>query len=149
MSDHGLGNLATLAFVALFFISAIWKRATRGSRRVAAERTAATAPIAPRVTAPAPAAPRLRLAPQALFAPARPAAAPPVEAAAAFPGLDLLLPDAAEQLPSPAPWRVRGIGTSTIPGRPGWGAGAVVALEVLGPPVSLRSGATLGAPHAF
>jgi hypothetical protein len=80
-----------------------------------------------------------------------PAAARPlgVEALAAFPVLDLTLPDA--EVPGRAAPRRRGrsmLGTG-IPGSPGWGAGAIVALEILGPPVSLRAGATLGAPHAF
>jgi hypothetical protein len=80
-----------------------------------------------------------------------PAAARPlaVEALGAFPVLDLTLPDA--EVPGrPAPRR-RGrsmLGTG-VPGSPAWGAGAIVALEILGPPVSLRAGATLGAPHAF
>jgi hypothetical protein len=71
-------------------------------------------------------------------------------AADAFPGLDLTLPDA----DAPAVLAVaRRAGNvfrgNRLPGRAGWGANAIVAMEILGPPVSLRSGATLGAPHAF
>jgi hypothetical protein len=98
------------------------------------------------------------VADRAPFAPRTPApsssAMPPMgyvaEAAAAFPGLDLTLPDA--EAPG-APVQPRRAGRTfrgnVMPGERGWGANAVVAMEILGPPVSLRSGATLGAPHAF
>jgi hypothetical protein len=72
-------------------------------------------------------------------------------AADAFPVLDLTLPDA--DAPAGAIVQPRRAGRTfrgnVMPGERGWGANAVVALEILGPPVSLRSGATLGAPHAF
>jgi hypothetical protein len=74
----------------------------------------------------------------------------PAEAAAAFPGLDLSLPDAGGVGAVFAPRRrKRTLGGGPALGSPGWAANAIVAYEVLGPPVSLRPGATLGAPHAF
>ena len=73
----------------------------------------------------------------------------PAEAAAAFPGLDLLLPGSGDLIIAAPRRRIRSIGGGAQLGSPGWAANAVVAMEVLGPPVSLRSGATLGAPHAF
>jgi hypothetical protein len=73
----------------------------------------------------------------------------PAEAAAAFPGLDLLLPGAGDLAVVAPRRRIRTVGGGAPMGSPGWGANAIVALEILGPPVSLRSGATLGAPHAF
>lgn len=72
----------------------------------------------------------------------------PAEAAAAFPVLDLTLPGDAPDALAPVRARRRAPRGGFV-GSAGWSANAIVALEVLGPPVSLRSGATLGAPHAF
>ena len=104
-------------------------------------------PVPPAPRPPAPPAPARPPAPPRAPVSAPPAGFPPVEA---FPLLDLTLPGA-DGPAALAPGRRRGrsmIGTG-IPGSTTWGAGAIVAMEILGPPVSLRSGATLGAPHAF
>jgi len=71
------------------------------------------------------------------------------EAAAAFPVLDLSLGD--DALPGSAPVKrraARGFGGAPIGSR-GWGPGAIVTAEILGTPVGLRPGATVGVPHAF
>jgi hypothetical protein len=74
----------------------------------------------------------------------------PADAEAAFPELDLSLPDAGGLSVSAPRRRVRRTaGGGPAVGSAAWAANAVVAMEILGPPVSLRSGATLGAPHAF
>jgi hypothetical protein len=162
---HGLGNLIPIAVIAFFVIANIWKRFSTATVRREAQAAAAQPPIAPRVTGPAPAAavpPRRRLAPPS--SPNVPAAAPqpvrpqplpvaadafPPEAAAAFAALDLSLPDAGAQAAFAVRRRVRPAVAGALLGSRGWGPGAIVALEVLGPPVSIRSGATLGAPHAL
>jgi hypothetical protein len=60
------------------------------------------------------------------------------DAEPAFPSLDLSLPGApAAAVPSAK--------RST----PGWAVNAVIAAEVLGPPLALRPPATLGDPRAF
>jgi hypothetical protein len=73
----------------------------------------------------------------------------PAEAAAAFPALDLSLPDTPGVPSRTARRRVRTLGGGPAIGSAGWAANAILANEILGPPVSLRSGATLGVPHAF
>ena len=67
----------------------------------------------------------------------------------AFPGLDLTLPSADQPVAFRTVRRPAPVFRGTAPGSRAWGVQAIVAMEVLGPPVSLRSGATLGAPHAF
>jgi hypothetical protein len=158
VSDFGLFNLAPY-LTALFIAAAIWRRFSRRRGRRAAERAAARSPIVP---APRPAAPaRRRLSEGPVLPPvlpetarvtvpaARTADTLPAEAAAAFPALDLSLGDAPEPGRALARRRRRGIGGTAAPGSRAWGANAVLALEILGPPVSLRPGATLGVPHAF
>jgi len=171
-----IGNYAPIAVIAFFIIANLWKRFSNAT--VQAERAAAAAPpaVAPRVTGPAPAAPgpasvlplRRRLVgpsgpalPPPVTAPtlAPPPRAPlpvaavadafPAEAAGAFAGLDLSLPDTGlPGVPSDRTPR-RTIGSAAVLGSRGWGAGAIVAMEVLGPPVAVRPGATLGASHAL
>jgi hypothetical protein len=165
MNGHGFGNLAPLAIMAFFVITSIWRRFAATSKRAAEGVAFARAPI-PRQPFPAvePLA-RRRLAPPQTKRPVMPAPVPlpareaivasmaetlPAEAAAAFPGLDLSLPDAGGLGAVFAPRkRKRALGGGPALGSPGWAANAIVAYEVLGPPVSLRPGATLGAPHAF
>jgi hypothetical protein len=166
MNEHGLGNLAPLAIMAFFVITSIWRRFTAQSKRAAAEAALAQRPIAAQKPIPAvePLA-RRRLAPPQTRRPAMPpppapsvrvpitasmAETLPAEAAAAFPGLDLSLPDAEGLAAVFTPRkRRRALGGGPALGTPSWAANAIVAYEVLGPPVSLRPGATLGAPHAF
>jgi hypothetical protein len=150
------GGVLIGAIVAFFVIANLWKRF---SKAVAQAGPAAAVPAA---------APRRRPVPQrAPVPPARPASpavaprpsAPlpmpgladafPAEAAAAFDGLDLSLPDAGVSAPAAARRRRRTIGSAAVLGSRGWGAGAIVAMEVLGPPVAVRPGATLGASHAL
>lgn len=77
-------------------------------------------------------------------------AAPPLEAAGAFAGVDLSLGDGAlPDAASPRRRRLRAVAGAAPIGSRGWGTSAIVAAEVLGPPVALRSGATVGVPHAF
>jgi hypothetical protein len=163
MSDHGLGNLLPVAIMAFFVFTTMWKRMAAGSKRAAAEAAVAQMPVVPRPPPQAPA--RRRLAPLAVVRPVVAQVFPasvrvpltpsmaetlPAEAAAAFPGLDLSLPGT-PGVPSPATRvrRFRTLGGGPAVGSAGWAANAVLALEILGPPVSLRSGATLGVPHAF
>jgi hypothetical protein len=165
MNEHGFGNLAPLAIMAFFVITSIWRRFAATSKRAAAEAALARAPI-PQQPIPAvePLA-RRRLAPPQTKRPVMPpppvpsarqtiipsmAETLPAEAAAAFPGLDLSLPDAGGVGAIFAPRKPkRALGGGPALGSPGWAANAIVAYEILGPPVSLRPGATLGAPHAF
>ena len=74
---------------------------------------------------------------------------PPAEAAAAFPALDLSLPDTPGVPTAAGKRRVRAIGGGAPFGSPAWAANAIVANEILGTPVGLRAGATVGVPHAF
>jgi hypothetical protein len=155
--DHVFGTLVPIIVWGLFIVAAV----RRWSKRRAVP---ATRPIAP---APPAGADQLlarrRLAPRQSIRPVIPAPVPvraagpaptmaetlPAEAAAAFPGLDLSLPGAdAVGLGAPRR-RMRRVGSGPPLGSPAWAANAIVANEILGPPVSLRSGATLGAPHAF
>jgi hypothetical protein len=73
----------------------------------------------------------------------------PADEPAAFPELDFSLPGsepAAVNARRPAP---RAGGKAPAIGSRAWAANAIVAIEVLGPPVALRSGATAGVPRAF
>ena len=156
MNEHTIVN-------GIFAVIAIAVFAVRAFRKVAASPAAANGPArTPAIPAgigSAPATTRIRRQPidQPATAPTglaeRPAAAPRTPfapAGEAFSMLDLTLPDAAGAAqPVPAPRRGRSMLGTGAPGSAGWGAGAIVALEILGPPVSLRPGATLGAPHAF
>jgi hypothetical protein len=157
--EHGLGNLIPVIIWGLFIVAA----ARRMFRRRPPPMPAPEQNARPPAGAPA-AVPRRRLAPAPaprpivaqVFPPAtRATIVPsmadtlPAEAAAAFPGLDLLLPGSSDLAVVAPRRRIRTIGGGAPLGSPGWAANAVVAMEVLGPPVSLRSGATLGAPHAF
>jgi hypothetical protein len=147
---HGPGNLVPLLIWGVFVIAAVrrWSKRRIPQAPVAAQ----PEPLARRRLAPPPARP---IVPPVLPATARVSITPsmaetlPAEAAAAFPGLDLSLPGA-EGPGTVAPRRrIRTVGGGPPLGSPGWAANAVVAAEILGPPVSLRPGATLGAPHAF
>jgi hypothetical protein len=172
-----IGNYAPIAVIAFFIIANLWKRFSNAT--VQAEQAAADAPpVAPRVTAPAPSAPapvaarapsapppRRRLVQQsapllppvaALLPSPQPAMPAPVladafpaEAAAAFDVLDLSLPGAGVAAVTGAGRPRRTIGSAAVLGSRGWGPGAIVAMEVLGPPVAVRPGATLGASHAL
>ncbi len=162
MNDHWFGNIWWLVFLVLFVVQAI----RRQFKRLKAP-PIPFAPVPPR----APRPDQLQAEPlmRRRLVPARPIVPPvlpdtarvtivpsmaetlPAEAAAAFPGLDLTLPDA-PVTPGTAPGRrrpMRALGGGPPVGSRGWGANAIVAMEILGPPVSLRPGATLGAPHAF
>ena len=162
MNEHTIGNLLPVAIMVFFGISAVIKRMARGSRPAAA----APQPVFPRLPVDpdprAQAQPRRRLAAPV---PARPIVPPvlparvkitpsmaetlPAEAAAAFPALDLSLPDTPCIPSRVVRRRVRTVGGGPAIGSPGWAANAILANEILGPPVSLRPGATLGVPHAF
>jgi hypothetical protein len=142
MNEHTIVTAIVAAVAVVAF-------AVRAFRKVVA--SPGLAPTAPERRTP-PRAPSAAVAPRraAVRAAAQAAAPPLVEA---FSILDLTLPDAGGPAPPAplAPLRRRGrsmLGTG-VPGSAAWGAGAIVAMEILGPPVSLRSGATLGAPHAF
>ena len=159
MSGHEFANLAPVAIVVLFIIGAIRRQLARG---VARSPIVPQPPAAAKPAAPIP--PRRRLAP-ALAPGARPVMPPVLPAAArvmpepampqamsaesAFPTIDLSLPGTVSPAAARARRRIRTIGGGPPLGSPAWGANALLALEILGPPVSLRSGATLGAPHAF
>lgn len=152
MNDFGLANLAPY-LTAFFIVAALWRRLARGPRRPPVRVPAAPAAARPAARRrlsegpiPPPAAP---LTARAAVPAPRMAETLPAEAAAAFPALDLSLGDAPERATALAQRRRRGIGGAAALGSRAWGANALVALEVLGPPVSLRSGATLGVPHAF
>jgi cell division septation protein DedD len=157
MSSHGVGNLVTIALAVIFIVSAIRRQLSRVGA------PAARAPVVP--SPPLEPLARRRLAPPQAKRPLVPPAVPPparvtivpsmaetlpAEAAAAFPALDLSLPDTPGVPAATGPRRrLRSIGAGPALGSPGWGVNAVLATEILGPPVSLRAGATLGAPHAF
>jgi hypothetical protein len=152
---HGAGNLIPLLIWGVFVIAAIRRWSKRRPPQMPPGTNANAAPgetLARRRLAPA--AP-IRV-PQPKPPPAsRPPMVPsmaetlPAEAAAAFPALDLSLPGTDTATAAAPKRRIRTIGGGPPLGSPGWAANAVLAAEILGPPVSLRSGATLGAPHAF
>jgi hypothetical protein len=157
--NHGIGNLIPVIIWGLFMVAAARRMFRRRPPPMPTpEQNAGRAPVVPaavprRRLAPAPAP---RPVPSQVFPPATRATITPsmaetlpAEAAAAFPGLDLLLPGSGDLAIVAPRRRIRTIGGGAPLGSPGWAANAVVAMEVLGPPVSLRSGATLGAPHAF
>jgi hypothetical protein len=165
MNEHGLGNLAPLAIVAFFVVSALWKRMARAGKTA----TAAPQPVFARLPMdPDPPAqvvqPRRRLAAPAATRPIMPPVLPATgrvsitpsmaetlsaEAAAAFPSLDLSLPDTPGVPSQSGRRRFRTLGGGPAIGSPRWAANAILANEIIGTPVSLRSGATLGVPHAF
>jgi hypothetical protein len=164
MNGHGFGNLAPLVIMAIFVVTALWKRMTRASRTAAA----AAQPVFPRLPMdpdPPQVQPRRRLAAPAATRPVMPPVLPatarvstivpsmaetlPSEAAAAFPTLDLSLPDTPGVPSRTVRRRLRTLGGGPPIGSPGWVANAILASEIIGSPVSLRSGATLGVPHAF
>jgi hypothetical protein len=160
--------------VVIFLANRMWKRFTAA---LAAQHPAAPPPpfAPPNVTAPGGSAPAVAAAPgspqtqrppkrlvqrppspaapvQSTGAAARAAVRPPAFttiAADAFPVLDLTLPGADGTASFGAVRKLSPIFRGAGPGSRAWGVQAIVAMEVLGPPVSLRSGATLGAPHAF
>jgi hypothetical protein len=169
MNEHGIGNLAPLVIMAIFAVTALWKRIARAGQPA----PEAPRPVYPRLPmepdppaqAQSPQVPlRRRLAVPAVPRPLLPPVLPPAvraaivpsmadtlpaEAAAAFPTLDLSLPDTPGVPSRTARRRVRTLGGGPAIGSPGWAANAVLAAEIIGSPVSLRSGATLGVPHAF
>jgi hypothetical protein len=158
VNEHGLGNLIPLLVWGLFLIAAVrrWsKRRPPLPAANAAGSVATQAPLARRRLAPTPAAPAKRppaaaVPPPAVRTPIAPSMADtlPAEAAAAFPALDLSLPGGS--LPVGAPRRRSRTAAGGAPlGSARWAADAIVAAEVLAPPLSLRPGATLGAPQAF
>jgi hypothetical protein len=158
---NGAGNLVPVFIWGLFVVVAIRRWFKRSAR------AAAAAPAPLRTVAPPPVAPavRRRLAPPApprpvvgqTFAVPSPAVSTatmgetlPAEAAAAFPALDLSLPDTpGVPVAAGRRRRVRTIGGGAAIGSPAWAANAIIANEILGTPVGLRSGATVGIPHAF
>ena len=179
MTPNEIINGVAVFVGALIVISQVIKRIGASAAKAVAASPAVAAAQAPTAAKPAPLVPRRRLVmpgPDAFttvaagavpFAP-RPAqpmgtigAVPrqarddmrlrdDLGAADAFPGLDLTLPDADAPAVLAVPRRAgRTFRGNVMPGAKAWGANAVVAMEILGPPVSLRSGATLGAPHAF
>jgi hypothetical protein len=162
VNEHELPNLGPLIFTVLFVAAAVWRRVRRSGG--SPPRTRSRSPIVPvpRTSAPAAAPAAARPARRRLAEPAVPAAPPPRprptfapamgdmlsnEAAAAFPVLDLSLGDEPDGMPA-AP-RPRSRRTGARIGSRGWGVNAIVAAEVLGTPVGLRPGATVGVPHAF
>jgi len=147
-------NLLPVA-VAVFFFASLVRRLGRRAGGARAARTAVPAP-APRPVRrrlSEPPAPKAVTAGTAARAPIVPAMADmfSAEAAAAFPALDLSLGALGDiGAPPGAPKRRPRRTVGGIPiGSRGWGASAVVAAEILGTPVGLRSGATVGVPHAF
>lgn len=164
MTDHWLSNLGPI--VTFLIVLAALARRTRWGDRPRRQPAAGRNSLVPTRTAaaspPAAAPPlaRRRLAAPPAPAPAapprpRPAPAPamgdmgPAEAAAAFPALDLSLGDGGVPGAAVAPRRrARGIAGAAVGSR-AWGANAIVAAEILGTPVGLRPGATVGVPHAF
>ncbi|MGA2394796.1 MAG: hypothetical protein ABSH03_15745 [Candidatus Lustribacter sp.] len=166
MNDSGLHNLAPLVFTVIFVVAALARRMRRpGGPRP--ERKAAGNSLVPpprTAAAPPPAAAarpvRRRLAEPATPPPptpqVRPTLAPAMgdmlsnEAAAAFPALDLSLGDGSPaNAGAAARPRARRITGGAAIGSRGWGVNAIVAAEILGTPVGLRPGATVGVPHAF
>ncbi len=152
--DHALGSVVWILVVAAIAINAIARRLRAGSRRRTAEATAAAPPAGggarPVTAASAPP----RTAPQRKAKPA----ATRVESfdilrASAPPLLDSL-DDAGALLPGiisrsgAVHARRAASGLSGI-GTPGWGVGALIASEIFGPPVALRSRATSGSSEAF
>jgi hypothetical protein len=131
------GEIGPFAIAALFVVLAFRQsRLRKAARELARERDLAaerakTAAIAARASAPRPAAA------------ARPPAAPPARrlpertfvAGAGEPPAAIVAPGAAR--------RVRRRNAKR------WSADAVIAAEVLGPPVGIRPGGTLGPPSAF
>jgi hypothetical protein len=152
MMDHGILNLVWLA-VLVYGLAAAFRRSTRGAARRVAERSAARRPVpAQRPPARRPQPP----VPPPLIVSARPrvtvqALAPaPLDAADAFPGVDLSLPDAGGLIPTAGTRRrSRSAGRGAAFASGAWAANAIVGAEVLGPPLALRPGATFGAPRAF
>jgi hypothetical protein len=146
MNEHTIVNGIFAVIAIVVFVARIAKKAG-GQLKPFAVDANRSEPDKPRPILP----PVVRETPRIAPPPMVPAAPGfPAEAAAAFPVLDLTLPDA-DTPGDPAPVRRRGrsMRGTGVPGSAGWGAGAIVAMEILGPPVSLRAGATLGAPHAF
>jgi hypothetical protein len=66
-----------------------------------------------------------------------------------FPAIDLSLPGAEPAMGNPRRPAERATGGGPAIGSRAWAASGIVALEVLGLPVALRSGATFGVPRAF
>jgi hypothetical protein len=158
---HNLGPIVMFLFV----LAALVRRMRGPGRSRAAQPARSSIVPAPRTTAaPPPAAAarpvRRRLAEPAVVAPPPPR--PPTtlapamsdmlsnEAAAAFPLLDLSLGDGSPSGATVATRRrARNIAGGAAIGSRGWGVNAIVAAEILGTPVGLRPGATVGVPHAF
>jgi hypothetical protein len=158
VDGHGAGNLIPLLIWGVFVIAAIRRWSRRRSPQMQPDvisKAAPGEPLARRRLAPAAPAAPIRVPQPKAPAASRAAIVPsmadtlPAEAAAAFPALDLSLPGTETASAAAPKRRIRTIGGGPPLGSPGWAANAVVAAEILGPPVSLRSGATLGAPHAF
>jgi len=161
MNEHAIGNLLPVVIMIFFAISAVVKRLGRGRTTAPAAPPPVFARLPLEPDPPAQVQPRRRLAAPA---PARPNPPPvaarvsiipsmaetlPAEAAAAFPALDLSLPDTPGIPSRAARRRVRTLGGGPAIGSRAWAANAILANEILGPPVSLRPGATSGVPHAF
>jgi len=157
--DHGGGNLVPVFIWGLFVVVAIrrwFKRGARAEVPPAPVRTAAPPPAAPAAPIRRRIAPPRPVAAQTFAVPSAAVTAPtmgetlPAEAAAAFPALDLSLPDTpGVPAGAGARRRVRTLGGGAAFGSWAWAANAVIANEILGTPVGLRSGATVGIPHAF
>lgn len=162
MSDHWLSNLAPV-ITFLFILAAFGRRAARSGRprpaRAPRRSSIVPAPLPPAEPSAAAVRPvrRRPLEPPSPPAPRRAVAAlaaggllPAPEAAAAFPELDLSLGDASAVAGTAAPLRrARRVAGGLPIGSPGWAVNAVLAAEILGTPVGLRPGATVGVPHAF
>jgi hypothetical protein len=161
--DHGISSLVPLAVWGLFLVVAVrrWiKRAARPTAKPSYARSAAAPPQPPLVLPArrrlAPAAPVRPVPSQTFPAAVRPASTPtmaetlPAEAAAAFPALDLSLPDTPVAVAARVPRRgARGNAGGPAFGSRAWLTNAIIANEILGTPVGLRPGATVGIPHAF
>lgn len=146
--DQFFSSILTSA-IAVFIIVGLARRLGRRIPRVPAVRTAAPAPrpVRRRLAEPPAPAPVKAASTRAPIVPAM-GDMLSAEAAAAFPSLDLSLGEPGAPAGAPKRRPRRAIGGIPIDS-PGWGAGAVVAAEVLGTPVGLRAGATVGVPHAF
>jgi hypothetical protein len=145
------GNLLPIAIGVFFFASLLRRMGRRaGQTRGVPARVPAPAPPRPvrrRLSEPPAAAPATVVSVRAPIVPAM-SDMLSAEAAAAFPALDLSLGDIGTPAGAPKRRARRAVGGIPIGSR-GWGANAIVAAEVLGTPVGLRPGATVGVPHAF
>ena len=149
-----MGAIWTIVVVVAIAVSS-FRRFTRTQKNAnleraaqnltARNRAAAQTPFAPAAAA----APRRRVAAQPVMPPVVPAtaraAAPPAELDDPFAGLGLI----GEEPAAGTARRRMNLGGGVPLGSKAWAANAVVAAEILSPPLGLRGGATLGPQDAF